>query len=75
MADNPLDLRLWDDNPTDIDMLGFDAVVETVVAAVCSADFDPVTIAIQSSWGGGKSTALKLIDSRLKDVKKIAVAV
>jgi hypothetical protein len=73
LPDNPLALRLWDDNPTDLDMLGFDAVVETVVAAVCSADFDPVTVAIQSSWGGGKSTALRLIDSRLKDVEKIVV--
>lgn len=73
MADNPLDLRLWDDNPTDLDMLGFDAVVETVVAAVCSVDLDPVTVALQSSWGGGKSTALKLVDSRLKEVQKVAV--
>jgi hypothetical protein len=68
-----VELRLWDDNPTDLDMLGFDAVVETVVAAVCSTDLDPVTVALQSSWGGGKSTALKLIEARLQDAEKVAV--
>lgn len=58
-------LRLWDDNPTEDDMLGFGPVVESVIAAVSSADLDPVTVALQSSWGGGKSSALKLIEKRL----------
>ena len=65
---DPINLRLWDDNPTELDMLGFDAVVETVAGAVCSADLDPVTVALQSSWGGGKSSALKLIEKRLEGV-------
>ncbi|SIK94741.1 P-loop ATPase [Mycobacteroides abscessus subsp. abscessus] len=59
-------LRLWDDNPTEDDMLGFGPVVESVVAAVSSLDLDPVTVALQSSWGGGKSSALKLIEKRLR---------
>lgn len=59
-------LRLWDDNPTEEDMLGFGPVVESVVAAVSSPDLDPVTVALQSSWGGGKSSALKLIEKRLR---------
>lgn len=63
---DPNKLRLWDDNPTDIDMLGFGPVVESVVAAASSADLDPVTVALQSSWGGGKSSALKLIEKRLR---------
>ncbi|MDV3135738.1 P-loop NTPase fold protein [Mycobacterium sp. 29Ha] len=62
MADT---LRLWDDNPTEIDMLGFGPVVASVVAAVSSADLDPVTVALQSSWGGGKSSALKLLKIEL----------
>lgn len=62
----PKSLRLWDDNPTEDDMLGFGPVVESVVAAVSSPDLDPVTLAIQSSWGGGKSSALKLIEKRLR---------
>jgi len=59
-------LRLWDDNPTDVDMLGFGPVVESVVAAVSSEDLDPVTVALQSSWGGGKSSALNLIEMQLR---------
>ena len=47
-------------------MLGFGPVVESVVAAVSSPDLDPVTLALQSSWGGGKSSALKLIERRLR---------
>lgn len=70
---DPIRLRLWDDNPTELDMLGFDAVVETVAGAVCSADLDPVTVALQSSWGGGKSSALKLIEKRLEGVDKVVV--
>lgn len=70
---DPIKLRLWDDNPAELDMLGFDAVVETVAGAVCSADLDPVTVALQSSWGGGKSTALKLIENRLEGVDKVVV--
>lgn len=62
----PKKVRLWDDNPTEDDMLGFGPVVESVVAAVSSADLDPVTVALQSSWGGGKSSALKLIEKRLR---------
>lgn len=62
----PKNLRLWDDNPTEDDMLGFGLVVESVVAAVSSPDLDPVTLALQSSWGGGNSSALKLIEKRLR---------
>jgi len=46
-------------------MLGFGPVVASVVAAVSSADLDPVTVALQSSWGGGKSSALKLLKIEL----------
>lgn len=50
---DPKRLRLWDDNPTEDDMLGFGPVVESVAAAVSSPDLDPVTVALQSSWGDG----------------------
>jgi hypothetical protein len=66
-------LRVWDDNPTDEDMLGFGPVVDSVVAAVSSPDLDPVTVALQSSWGGGKSSALKLIEAKLKGNDRLVV--
>lgn len=66
-------LRLWDDNPTENDMLGFGPVVASVVAAVSSADLDPVTVALQSSWGGGKSSALKLLKIELEKQPDLVV--
>jgi len=55
------DAVLWDDNPSEVDLLGFDAVVAPVLAAVKAPQLDPVTIGIHGPWGGGKSTVLKLI--------------
>lgn len=73
MAANLDTIRLWDDNPTAEDMLGFGPVVQTVVAAVCSPTLDPVTVALQSSWGGGKSTALQLVREKLERVPDVVV--
>ncbi|MFF2622998.1 KAP family P-loop NTPase fold protein [Oerskovia jenensis] len=56
-------IRLWDDNPTSLDFLGFDAVVDPIVAAVREHHIHPLTLSVQSPWGGGKSTVLKLIET------------
>ncbi len=63
--DAPVPLRLWDDNPTFFDLLGFDAVVEPILEALRTPDLDPLTVGVQSPWGGGKSTVLNLLDNRL----------
>ncbi|MFG1722765.1 P-loop NTPase fold protein [Micromonospora chalcea] len=57
---------LFDDNPAILDLLGFDAVAEVVAKAVTAGGLDPVTVGIHSAWGGGKSTALNLIATRLE---------
>lgn len=41
MAAPPPQIRLWDDNPTSLDFLGFDAVVEPIVAAVREHSIHP----------------------------------
>lgn len=66
-------LPLFDDNPTSVDLLGFGGVVDAVVRVLNSGGLDPVTIGVQSGWGGGKSTLLRLIDDRLKDDKRLLV--
>lgn len=58
---------LFDDNPTTLDLLGFGGVVDAVVRVLEAGGLDPVTIGVQSGWGGGKSTLLKLIEERLRD--------
>jgi KAP family P-loop domain len=60
-------IRLWDDNPSKIDLLGFDAVVRPILDAISTPDLDPLTIGVQSPWGGGKSTILNLISTSLSD--------
>ncbi len=52
---------LWDDNPATKDLLGFDVVVDAVIAALREARLDPVTVGVHAPWGGGKSTVLELI--------------
>jgi hypothetical protein len=67
-------IRLWDDNPSTIDLLGFDAVVDPIIAAVRQGDVHPLTVSVQSPWGGGKSTVLELIAEALaKDDRCIVV--
>jgi len=64
--DNEPMLRLWDDNPSLFDLLGFDAVVDPIVAAVGAPNIDPLAIGVHSPWGGGKSTVLNLLGARLE---------
>jgi hypothetical protein len=58
-------MRIWDDNPSLDDLLGFDAVIAPIRSALASEHVDPLTIGIQSPWGGGKSTLLELLEKSL----------
>ena len=64
---------LWDDNPSVIDLLGFDAVVAPVVDAIASEDLDPLTIGLHARWGGGKSTILQLVGAQLAADESVVV--
>src|SRR5580704_554881 len=66
-------IHLWDDNPSTLDLLGFDAVVQPVLAALEQPDLDPLTISVQSPWGGGKSTMLELLYLQLRHQKRYVV--
>jgi len=62
-----LRLQLWDDNPSLVDFLGFDAVVAPIIAAIGTPDIDPLAIGVHSPWGGGKSTVLNLLEEQLSE--------
>lgn len=65
--------RLFDDNPAEEDLLGFDAIADVVARIVGSGGLDPVTVGIHSAWGGGKSTALNLIAKDLSALGHVLV--
>lgn len=66
-------MRLWDDNPTVTDLLGIDTVVEAVAEALLSPSLDPVTVSLQSPWGGGKSSALDMLADRFESDPTVLV--
>uniref|UniRef100_UPI001F411F9E KAP family P-loop NTPase fold protein n=1 Tax=Mycobacterium paraintracellulare TaxID=1138383 RepID=UPI001F411F9E len=67
MTADELRLQLWDDNPSLVDFLGFDAVVAPIIAAIGTPDIDPLAIGVHSPWGGGKSTVLNLLEKQLSE--------
>jgi hypothetical protein len=69
----PTALKLWDDNPSFVDLLGFDAVVEPIVEAIGTVGVDPLAIGVHSPWGGGKSTVLNLLENRLETAGRYIV--
>lgn len=58
-------MPLRDDNPSEVDLLGFEDVVDVVESIVTRADLDPVTVGVNAPWGGGKTTVLQLLKRRL----------
>ncbi len=66
-------LRIWDDNPSLVDLLGFGAVVEPVLEAIQTPRVDPLAIGIHSPWGGGKSTVLNLLEAALNETPGVLV--
>lgn len=66
-------LALWDDNPSEVDLLGFDAVVAPILRALDAPDLDPLTVGIHGPWGGGKSTILGLIEGELDGIEDYVV--
>ena len=60
-------MPLRDDNPSAVDLLGFEDVVDVVQEIVLRRDLDPVTVGVNAPWGGGKTTVLRLLQGRLAD--------
>lgn len=54
------------DEPTEIDLLSFDAVASTVVDAVLDPSLDPIALGLSGSWGSGKTSVLRLIGRDLR---------
>ena len=60
-------ILLWDDNPSDVDLLGFEDVAAPVLEALGRKHLDPVCVGVFGPWGCGKTTVLQLVQKSLGD--------
>ncbi|WP_191330397.1 P-loop NTPase fold protein [Frigoribacterium sp. ACAM 257] len=66
---------LFLDEPTDVDLLSFDAVASTVVDALLDPRLDPIALGLSGSWGSGKTSVLRLIGKQLHESAQTLVVI
>lgn len=64
---------LWDDNPSDVDLLGFAALVEPARQALTRPSLDPVCVGVFGPWGSGKTSVTQQIRSELNSQPEVLV--
>lgn len=58
---------MWPDNETDVDLLGFDFLVDELLVLLHDPSLLPVTIGLAGDWGSGKSSILKMTAAKLAE--------
>lgn len=66
---------MWHDNETRQDFIGFMRFSDTVADLATDQGMLPVTIGLFGDWGSGKSSALCMLEDRLKEKEKEGVLV
>jgi len=56
---------MWPDNETDIDLLGFDFLIDELLVLLKEPRLLPVTIGVTGDWGSGKSSLLAMAAKEL----------
>ena len=62
---------MWHDNETDKDLLGFDIHAELIKDIVIDPQMLPISIGLFGDWGSGKSSVMKMLESKLKEKERI----
>lgn len=64
---------MWRDSESDQDFLNFTELADQITALVTNPSLLPISVGVFGSWGTGKSTVLRLVESRLQegDDKKV----
>lgn len=59
---------MWADNETDVDLLGFDFLVDTLWVALTEPRLLPVTVGLLGDWGSGKSSLMRITRQELSEI-------
>ncbi|WP_441247395.1 P-loop NTPase fold protein [Kitasatospora sp. McL0602] len=57
---------MWSDNEADVDLLGFDFLVDELMVPLTRPRLLPLTVGLLGEWGSGKSSLLKIVAARLE---------
>jgi len=57
-------IHVWQDNETEIDLLGFDVHADLIRSVITDPTVLPVTVGVFGDWGGGKSSIMKMLQDR-----------
>ena len=60
-------IHVWQDNETEIDLLGFDVHANLIRSVITDPTVLPVTVGVFGDWGGGKSSIMKMLQKELSD--------
>src|SRR5215469_4764184 len=60
-------IHVWQDNETEIDLLGFDVHADLIRSVITDQSVLPVTVGVFGDWGGGKSSIMKMLQKELSN--------
>lgn len=61
---------MWADNEADLDLLGFDFLVDALVVALTEPRLLPLTVGVLGDWGSGKSSLMQLAADQLAAITR-----
>jgi hypothetical protein len=64
---------MWPDNETDIDLLGFEYLVDSLQTVLTNPALLPITVGVMGDWGSGKTSLMSMTARRLSTNDKYIV--